>query len=82
MQIKSLFLTVFIGLAASFCSAAPIIENDPLAEAKQLNPITGSVTTPDGAILSYRLFNNTEAGFRNATPVILVKSCCCQLSLG
>ncbi|KAG0366517.1 hypothetical protein BGX24_003654 [Mortierella sp. AD032] len=72
MQIKFLLPTVLIGLTASLlCSAAPI-DNDPLAEARRLNPVTGNITTPDGTVLSYRLFNRTEAGYANATPVIFV----------
>ncbi|KAG0274957.1 hypothetical protein BGZ95_009314 [Linnemannia exigua] len=72
MQIKSLLPTAFIGLTASLlCSAAPI-DYDPLAEARRLNPVTGNITTPDGTVLSYRLFNHTEAGYANATPVIFV----------
>ncbi|KAF9907126.1 hypothetical protein EC991_011266 [Linnemannia zychae] len=72
MQIKSLLPKVLVGLTASLCSAAPIVETDPLTEATQLNPVIGNFTTTDGAVLSYRLFNNTEAEYANATPVIFV----------
>ncbi|KAF9132336.1 hypothetical protein BGW39_000357 [Mortierella sp. 14UC] len=72
MYIKALFPMILIGLTASLCSATPTVENDPLAETRQLNPVIGNITTADGTILSYRLFNNTEAGYANAAPVVFV----------
>ncbi|KAF9088322.1 hypothetical protein BGX29_000338 [Mortierella sp. GBA35] len=72
MHIKLLLSTVLFGLTTTLCSAA-VIDYDALAAARRLKPVIGNVTTPDGTILSYRLFNDTQTvAAVNATPVILV----------
>ncbi|KAG0209662.1 hypothetical protein BGX33_005386 [Mortierella sp. NVP41] len=73
MHIKLLLSTVLFGLTTTLCSAA-VIDYDALAAARGLKPVIGNVTTPDGTILSYRLFNDTQTvAAVNATPVILVR---------
>ncbi|KAF9145298.1 hypothetical protein BG015_011939, partial [Linnemannia schmuckeri] len=72
MQIKLLLSTVLVSLtAATLCSAAAI-DHDPLAVTRRLKPVVGNVTTADGSVLSYRLFNHTQPAYANATPVIFV----------
>lgn len=74
MQIKLPLPTVLLSLtAATLCSAAAI-DHDPLATTRRLKPVVGNVTTPDGTVLSYRLFNHTQHAYANATPVIFVSA--------
>ncbi|KAG0311621.1 hypothetical protein BGZ97_011738 [Linnemannia gamsii] len=72
MQIKFLLPSILMSLAAATLCSAATIDRDPLAVAQRLKPVVGSVTTPDGTVLSYRLFNHTQPAYANATPVIFV----------
>ncbi|KAK5823646.1 Alpha/Beta hydrolase protein [Linnemannia elongata] len=72
MQIKFLLPPVLLSLTAATLCSAVAVDHDPLAVTRRLKPIVGNVTTPDGTVLSYRLFNHTQPAYANATPVIFV----------
>ncbi|KAF7729680.1 hypothetical protein EC973_004053 [Apophysomyces ossiformis] len=69
MQLKVIFPTLLFGIS-SICSAS-VIDYAGKKEAFSLlaKPVVGNVTTPDGSILGYRLYNG---GKSDSTPVILV----------
>ncbi|KAG0356911.1 Alpha/Beta hydrolase protein [Gamsiella multidivaricata] len=61
MQLKHLLPTILLGIAA-VCSA-------DVTPRHRLRPVAGNLTTPDGSILSYRLYNHSKAA---GTPIVLV----------
>ncbi|KAF9933901.1 hypothetical protein FBU30_004069 [Linnemannia zychae] len=69
MQINLLRPAVLLGLVSAMCLGVPVVEN-PQTIIARLHPAVGNVTTPDGTVLSYRLFNNTKSV--NATPTIFI----------
>ncbi|KAG0221654.1 hypothetical protein BGX31_009649 [Mortierella sp. GBA43] len=71
MHFKRLFPAVLVGLIATVCSAVPVVrraggDERPLPKTQ---PTTGTVTTPDGSVLGYSLYNAAKT---SGTPVILV----------
>ncbi|KAK3821322.1 MAG: Alpha/Beta hydrolase protein [Benniella sp.] len=69
MQLQLLLPAIFLGLTAAH--SAPNIEpvDGKVASRPVAKPIIGNVTTPDGSLLGFHLYNNTK---KTGTPVILI----------